>query len=452
MNIAVIKTKAESQLAEQFEKAAPSLPGGGWVPAARKAAFGAFASRGLPHRRIEEWKYTDLRNLMKEAFSPAHPGDRPFDRSMLDATLGASLAKLECIRLVFVNGAFRKDISSLGYGHGKAYHFDSLSEVLARGGFDWMKPHFGDATLGAIQALNTAMMTDGTVLRIVDGARLEKPIHLVFFADAGAPAGITTRNLIEAGRDAHAVILESHVGPGNTARQSNSMTEFAVKDGANVAHIKLVAEGSGATHLGAWNTHIGANATYRGYQMTSGTGLVRNEIGITFGGSGGKLDLSGCFLGRGTDHIDTTLTVDHAVPHCESRELFKGVLDDRARGIFQGKIIVRPDAQKTDGKQMAQVLMLSPDAEFDSKPELEIYADDVVCGHGSTAAEIDPDLVFYCKSRGIPEDEARALLIESFIGEAIEKVEHEGIRAAFLDIARAWLKAGENGAQEKSRT
>ena len=133
--------------------------------------------------------------------------------------------------------------------------------------------------------------------------------------------------------------------------------------------------------------------------------------------------------------------VDHAVPHCVSRELFKGVLDDRARGIFQGKVIVRPDAQKSDGKQMAQVLMLSPDAEFDSKPELEIYADDVVCGHGSTAAEIDEDLLFYCRSRGIPAAEARAMLIELFIGEALEKVEHEGLREAMAAIARDWLAA-----------
>ena len=150
----------------------------------------------------------------------------------------------------------------------------------------------------------------------------------------------------------------------------------------------------------------------------------------TFKGEGAKLDISGLFLGRGTEHIDTTLVVDHAVPGCESRELFKGVLADRARGVFQGKVIVRPDAQKTDGKQMAQALMLSEDAEFDSKPELEIYADDVVCGHGSTAAEIDEDMLFYLRSRGIPLEEARALLIESFIGEAIDKVEDERLREA----------------------
>jgi Fe-S cluster assembly protein SufD len=149
--------------------------------------------------------------------------------------------------------------------------------------------------------------------------------------------------------------------------------------------------------------------------------------------------VSGAFLGRGSEHIDTTLVVDHAVPHCTSRELFKGVLADRAHGIFQGKVIVRPNAQKSDGKQMAQALMLSPDAEFDSKPELEIHADDVVCGHGATAAEIDEDMLFYLRARGIPVAEARALLIESFIGEAIDKVADENLRAALSGIAKRRL-------------
>ena len=162
---------------------------------------------------------------------------------------------------------------------------------------------------------------------------------------------------------------------------------------------------------------------------------MRNHLAATFAGEGGKLDLAGCFLGRDAEHIDTTLVVDHAVPGCTSRELVKGVLADRARGVFQGKVIVRPDAQKTDGKQMAQALMLSEDAEFDSKPELEIFADDVVCGHGSTAAQLDDDMLFYLRSRGIPLAEARALLIESFVGEVFDKLEDEQLREALSAIA-----------------
>jgi Fe-S cluster assembly protein SufD len=194
-----------------------------------------------------------------------------------------------------------------------------------------------------------------------------------------------------------------------------------------------------ATHLGSWRVHLGQDAVYRGFHLTSDLALARNDASVTFTGPGAKLDFSGCFLGRGREHVDSTLVVDHAVPGCESRELFKGVLDDRARGIVQGKVIVRPHAQKTDGKQMAQALILSPDAEFDSKPELEIYADDVVCGHGSTAAELDEELLFYCRSRGIPLDDARALLIESFVGEAFDKIEDEAVRQALLGTALDWL-------------
>jgi Fe-S cluster assembly protein SufD len=174
--------------------------------------------------------------------------------------------------------------------------------------------------------------------------------------------------------------------------------------------------------------------------MTLGAGLVRNDLALTFTGEGAELDFGGAFLAGRNGHSDTTLVIDHAVPRCKSRELMKGVLDGEARGVFQGKVIVRPGAQKTDGKQMAQALMLSPNAEFDSKPELEIFADDVVCGHGSTSAEIDEDLVFYCRSRGIPLDEAKALLVESFIGEAIDKIEHEALREAFMGLARRWLR------------
>jgi Fe-S cluster assembly protein SufD len=252
--------------------------------------------------------------------------------------------------------------------------------------------------------------------------------------------------LVLIGEGAEALLLETHVGLGEAPHQTNTVLELAVRDGARLAHIKMIGEGTASTHVGTAIAALGAKVDYRSFQFTSSTALTRNQMFVTFEGEGSTIDLSGAFLGRGSEHTDTTLLVDHAVPRCTSRELFKGVLDDRARGVFQGKIIVRPDAQKTDGKQMAKALMLSPDAEFDSKPELEIYADDVICGHGSTAAEIDHDLLFYCRSRGIPLSEARALLIEAFIGEALEKIELEPVREALAAIAHDWLRnAGAKG-------
>ncbi len=296
-------------------------------------------------------------------------------------------------------------------------------------------------------ALNTAYVTDGAVVAIAKKAKLAKPLLLVFVRAGAEPHLVATRNVVSVGDGAEATLIEAYVSvPGAAANgQHNAATEIAVGAGATVTHIKCTVDAGEALHLANWLVDIGAGADYRGFQFTSGVALARNGLGVTFKGENAKIDLSGVFLARKTQHIDTTLVVDHAVPACLSRELFKVVLEDEARGIFQGKVIVRPDAQKSDGKQMAQVLMLSPNAEFDSKPELEIYADDVVCGHGSTSADLDEDLLFYCRSRGIPEAEARALLIESFVGEALAKVEREDVRDALTLVARAWLADAAKG-------
>jgi Fe-S cluster assembly protein SufD len=289
-------------------------------------------------------------------------------------------------------------------------------------------------------ALNTAFMSDGAVVRIAKGASLERPVLLVFLSAAAEPRLVTTRNIVRLGQAARATIIEAHVAlPSAGAAQANTLTETVLAAGAELTHVKCALLGRAATHLATWLIRLGAGSVCRAFQLTADTGLARNGVFAAFEGEGARLGVSGAFLGRGAEHIDTTLVVDHAVPRCESRELFKGVLAERARGVFQGKVIVRPDAQKSDGKQMAQALLLSQEAEFDSKPELEIHADDVACGHGSTSAELDADLLFYLRARGIPLAEARALLIESFIGEAIDKVEDERVRAALLALARTRL-------------
>ena len=443
MTIAVMKTKAEQALTEAFEQAAPKLPGGAAVQAARKTAIGKFSALGLPHRRIEEWKYTDLRVALKEPLPVAIDDTATVTIADLIVALGP-LAHIDAYRITFVNGACRADLSDLEGAGG--LEVKPLSGALS-GAPDKVAASLS-ATTGPDQdatiALNTAFMTDGAVVRVADGAQLAKPLLIVFLRAGPDARCIVVRNVIAAGAGSLATIIEAHITvPGATADgQLNALTEITIGQGAETHHIKIAADGGKGMHLANWNVALERNAHYRGFQFTSGIALARNQIHAVYQGEGGKLDLSGAFLARGHEHIDTTLVVDHAVPHCQSRELFKGVLDDHGRGIFQGKIIVRPDAQKTDGKQMAQALMLSPDAEFDSKPELEIYADDVVCGHGTTSAQLDEDLLFYCKSRGIPEHEARALLIESFIGEAIDKLEHEGLRSALSSLATNWLRHG----------
>ncbi|MCL4764762.1 MAG: Fe-S cluster assembly protein SufD [Hyphomicrobiaceae bacterium] len=439
MNVGLMKTKAEAAITESFEAVSRQLPGGAAVREERRNAIGTFAALGLPHRRIEEWKYTDLRALLKEAFAPAVRGAAAPSEAELQAALGP-LAGLDAYRVVVVDGAFDERLSSARMPEGLAVK--PLGEALAQS-----PDRIGEGLVrssrpgDALEALNSAFATDGAVVRIADGAAPDKPVLLVFARAGGERKAVTTRNVISIGKGAVVTLVEAFVALPGAAKEghSNAATEIVIGEDAAVTHVKANVDTGKTVHLGSANARIGAGAAYRAFQLTAGPGLARNQIFATFAGEGGRLDCSGVFLAAGDEHIDTTLVVDHAVPGCESRELYKGVLDGRARGIFQGKVIVRPDAQKSDGKQMAQALMLSPDAEFDSKPELEIYADDVVCGHGSTSAEIDPELVFYCMSRGIPEPQARALLIESFVGEAIEKVEDEAIRAALMAMAREWL-------------
>lgn len=449
MTVAVMKTKAEQGLTELFERVAASLPGGPAVKDVRKEAIGAFASLGLPHRRVEEYKYTDLRVALKDVLPiaaddadsllPAAP--QSVTAADVVAALGP-LAGVDAYRVTFVNGRYRADLSDDVNASGLSV--TPLSAAL-EGGSDVavsLARPTGPAQDATI-ALNTALMTDGAVVTIAANTKLDKPLVLAFIR-AGATATLTTvRNVIATSAGCEATIIEAHVAAHTAARdgQTNALTELAVGDDAAITHIKVAVDDNKIIHLANWNVALGRDATYRGFQFTSGQAVARNQIHAVYQGEGGKLDISGVFLVRGTSHIDTTLVVDHAVPHCVSRELFKGVLDDQGRGVFQGKIIVRPDAQKTDGKQMAQALMLSETCEFDSKPELEIYADDVVCGHGTTSAQLDDDLLFYCMSRGIPKAAARALLIESFVGEAIDKVEDASIRDALATLSATWLQS-----------
>lgn len=436
MNVAVLKTKAEQALSEAFSAAAAELPGSGEIRKLRLDAMGRFGALGLPNRRNEAWKYTDLRNLVKDIY--AAPAATKVTAADVEAALGP-LAAVEAHRVVFVDGRYAPDLSALVAD--EAVSVASLATLLES---DSSASEFLDESGrddDAVLALNTAYAADGAVVDIAPLASLDRPVLLVFVRAAEAPSFAAIRNVVRVGEGAIGAIIEAHVTLPKAAAdfQLNVATKVVVGKGAKLSHVKCTREAGAGAHLSNWLTELGPDADYRGFHFTAGTGLGRNQVGITFAGEGGNLDLSGVFLARHNEHIDTTLIVDHAVPQCVSREQFKGVLEDRSRGIFQGKVIVRPDAQKTDGKQMAQVLMLSPDCEFDSKPELEIYADDVVCGHGSTSADLDEDLIFYCRARGIPEHEARTLLIESFIGDALAKIENDDVREALAEMARAWL-------------
>jgi len=436
MNVSIQKTKAEEALTAHFRDVAERLPGAERVAQERQAAIAQFEAQGLPHRRIEAWKYTDLRGAMKTAYEPASASSTSASWQAVEVALGP-LAGIDAARFVLVDGRYVAELSSIE-DLGDGIQVMTLADALGSEMFAGMHGKTPEAASDdGVVALNTAFMTDGAALHV--SAAPNRPIHVIHVVSGTAERMVSTRNVVYVGADVEVTLIESFVALEEKGVQVNALTHVGADARATVHHIKVQRENAASTHLSTWVVELGAEADYRGFQFSSGAALARNQIALKFQGEGAKADVSGVDLIRGRQHCDTTMVIDHAVPSCESRELFKLVLDNEARGVFQGKVIVRPDAQKTDGKQMAQALMLSEACEFDSKPELEIYADDVVCGHGATCAEIDPDLVFYCRSRGISEDVAKALIIESFVAEAIEKVGNEAVGAALLTLARAWL-------------
>ncbi|MGZ8417315.1 MAG: Fe-S cluster assembly protein SufD [Methyloceanibacter sp.] len=437
------RTKAEQAYLDLFDGAEKALPGARdpFVSKLRATAIETYGRLGLPHRRIEAWKYTDLRARIADV----HPlvkadGVAVGDRELVRA-LGRDMAALTAYCLVVVEGDLRADLSDIAGLKAAGVEVLSLGHALEKPP-SWLKstlaqvnPRDDDPVL----ALNTALMTGGAALRIGANTTLDKPIHLIQLDGTGEPASTVTRNVVVAEPGSSTVLIESFGSLGLTGLQRNAVTELKLGEKAALKHFKLQRDGGDALHLSTWLVELGADARYDAFQFSTGASVARSQVYLRFAGEGSAADISGAFLLRGQQHGDTTLLVEHRVPRCMSRELFKGVLDDEARGVFQGKIIVSPGAQKTDGKQMSAALLLSEGAEFDSKPELEIFADDVVCGHGATSGQIDDDLLFYLEARGIPEAQARALLIQAFVGEALEKIDDEALRDALSRASADWL-------------
>ena len=432
-DVRIQKTAAEQALADAFVGARATLPGKGAVAALRDDAFKRFDAHGLPHRRVEEWKYTDLRALMRESYPLAAAPDAAAKQHAKAA--GQTLAGIDCRLLMFVDGTFVAEMSDLAPEPGLT--IGSMADALAKGDA-LVAAHVGKtiATDDAAVALNTALMGDGAVIHIADGATLKRPIHLVFAAGSNKPSSAFIRSLIVIESGAKATIVESHE---SGLSQVNTALELVAGDDTQVDYFKITH--TQALHVSSLLALVGARVLFNSFAFTSDAAVVRNQNFIRFAGDGSKGGIRGVTLLRGKEHVDTTLLIEHAAHSCESREQFRSVLDGESHGVFQGKIVVKPHAQKTDAKMMTRALLLSDEAEADNKPELEIFADDVVCGHGATAGALDPGLKFYLMSRGIPDKEAEALLIQAFIGETIDEIRHEGIRNALMFAALRWLGA-----------
>jgi len=435
--VRLMKTAAELALADTFAAVKSALPGDASVAAQRAAAFESFTSSGLPHRRVESWKYTDLRALLREA----PPLAAPASAEALAKVPAASplLAGAGLRRLYIVNGVFSASLSDLS-GLEAGVSITSLADAL--GAADpAVTAQLGQTvpSTDAALALNTALMGDGVVITVAEGVSLSRPIHLVFVTTEAAATAAFTRSLVVLGKGASASIVESHEGPAGAAYLVNTALEVVVADGASFERVKLTTEGADAMHVSTLLAQIGASAKFANANFTLGGAMVRNQMLVQLSGEATEASLSGVSLLGGRQHVDTMLAVEHIAPHCQSREQFRAVVDGSAQDIFQGRIAVRQSAQKTDARMMSRALLLSDTAESDNKPELEIFADDVQCGHGCTTGSLDQQLKFYMMARGIPEKEAEALLIQAFVGEVIDAIGHEGVRAALTDATQTWL-------------
>ena len=420
--ITPIRTGAETSLIELFPAVKASLPG---VAAQREEAFESFAKAGLPHRRVEAYKYTDLRTLMRDV---APLATAPNEAAISAASTAPDpLAGVDAVRIVIVDGHVASSLSDFG-ALPAGVEVWTLADALAAGPVaTGLMGRVVPSTTDPLLALNAAFMTDGVVLRIAKGVAVAKPILLRFMALGTTPAFIVTRVLLVVEDGASVTLVESHEGAG-VAHQENTAVEISVGNEAKVDHVRLNAFGQAGTDLSTLGVDVGRSASFTSVGLVTAPALSRNQLFLRYTGEHSSVTIAGGALLKDRQHADTTLVVDHAVPHCNSRELFKNVLDGESTGVFQGKIIVQPVAQKTDGRMMSQAVLLADGPTMNNKPELEIFADDVQCAHGATCGALDDDLLFYLRARGIPKPEAEALMLQAFVGEALELVENETVR------------------------
>jgi Fe-S cluster assembly protein SufD len=342
-------------------------------------------------------------------------------------------------KLVLVDGSFVPELSNLANA-ADGLQIRILREILESG--VWTDSNAAPDSADPMLALNAAMMTDGVMIEIADGVALAQPLHIVHIATANPPAAMFTRSQLRLGNAAKATLVESFIAAkAASAYQVHDAVTIEIGDRARLDHVRLVEDDREAFNISSANVRLGAKAHFNTFVLTSGAGVSRYQASVEFSGEGAHAETHGVNLLNGRQHGDTTMFLDHAVPNGTSREIFRAVVDDRAHSVFQGRIIVRPKAQKTDAKMMTRALLLSDEAEADNKPELEIFADDVTCGHGATTGALDESLLFYLRARGLPEKEAQALLIQAFVGEAIESIADDRLRDLASFAAGRWLAA-----------
>jgi len=409
-----------------------------WLVELREQAIERFASVGFPSTHEEAWRFTDVAPLAREPFAPVSAPGRVSTQDVRGFLGGES-----SLRLVFVDGMFAPDLSATS-GASAGVRLESLAGALDRDG-DLLAAHLGrhaPVERNPFTALSTAFMRDGALVYVPRGVALEEPVYLLFVTTAAAEGRmIHPRNLIVLDREAAATVVETHVALEPSHHFTNAVTETVMGDGARGRYYRVQRESGGAFHMATSQSHQGRDSTFTSLSVAFGAGLSRHDVGGVLGGTGGQLILNGLSVLTGRQHVDYHTTIDHSQPHCESHELFNGIFGDHARGVFTGRIVVRPGAQQTDSKQTNNNVLLSRDARADSQPQLEIYADDVKCTHGATIGPLDPNALFYLRARGVPAAEARHLLTYGFAADVLSKVDLSDVRDRLDRLVRARLAA-----------
>jgi Fe-S cluster assembly protein SufD len=432
-------TRYLESFARLDERAAAN--GQAWLQPVRRAAIARFAELGFPTTKDEDWRFTNVAPIAQTVF--ARPGDDQAEPALraLDPFVFSGLG---APRLVFVNGRYSVALSSIGSLPAGA-KVGSLARALSTER-DVLQRHLAQYAgfhEDAFCALNTAFMEDGAFVYLPRGTVLEAPIHLLYVStETAEPLIIHPRNLVVAEENSQATVVEDYVSLGDGVAFSNAVTEVVVGQNGVLSHSLIERESTRAFNVSTLRVQQGRSSSVASHSVLLGGALVRNNVHPVLAGEGCDCLINGLFLATGRQHMDNYMKVEHASPHCGSRQFYHGILDGQSRGVFHGRIIVHKDAQKTDAKQTNRNLLLSEDAQIDTKPQLEIYADDVKCTHGATIGQINEDAVFYLRSRGIGKDAARALLLFAFAEESLGRMKSEPIRRHLEKLVAAWLPQG----------
>lgn len=405
-----------------------ALPGSGlaWLDRARREQLAAFVHAGLPGARTEAWKYTALRALERRAFEP---GDREAATREIDPAL-LDLPGVDGPRLVFVHGVFRADLSRLE-GLEAGLTLQPLSAALAADAepLRFFLTRGWDDQADAFARLNAALAGDGMVLRVTAGKKIEQPVHLVHVGtSSGADVAWHVRTIVELGEGAALCLVEHHLGMEGHRNLGTQVSDVVLRQGARLDWIALQDAAAGATLIRRDSLRLDADAAATMHALELGGSLVRHELDAELKGDGARLDTRGVFLPQGRQHLDTHLDIRHAATNTTSDALWRGVADQRGRGVFHGQIIVEAGADGADASLSNKNLLLSPQAEIDTQPVLEIYADEVLAAHGATVGQLDEQALFYLRSRGLPLDEARRVLTAAFCNAALDTLPNEALR------------------------